>query len=255
MLNLDEVYKQYKNGNLNYALKLVNEIISQNPELREAYSIKGRILMEMGKLDEALDSFMKANDSLGIAKVLIARGLYADALQYLEKGDSDEFKKLRALIYLRLEDFDKAFNEVKEITRDDDPLIYKIKGISEFKLGRFLDAIRDLSRAIEYYPVDAELYLFRALSLKELGDYKEAENDLQIAINLNPYYAEVYFNLGELKERSGSLQDAVTLYSKAIALNPNYRGAYVRRAKSYMKLGMEEEAMDDIKRVRELDGS
>lgn len=253
-LSLEDAYTQYKNGNLNYALRLINEIIEKDPNNKEAYSLRGRILFEMGKIQDSLESFQKANDNIGIAKVLISQGLYSDALSYLEKDDSEESKKLKSLVYLKLENFEKAYEEIKEVN-DEDPLIYKIRGISELKLGKYSDAIRDLSLAIEKYPTDAELYFYRAMAQEKMGNYKEAEADLEMAINLNPYYAEIYFNLGQLRERRGALEDAVAMYTKAINVNPLYKNAYVRRAKSLMKLGKEEEAYADIQRVRELEDS
>ncbi|ACP54037.1 tetratricopeptide repeat protein [Saccharolobus islandicus] len=252
-MSLKEAYTQYKNRNLNYALKLLDELITQDPDLKEAYSLKGKILFELGKLQEAYENFQKAEDKIGMAKVLIAQGLYRDALTYLD-DNSKESSKLRGLIYLKLENYEKALDETKTI-EDEDPLIYKIRGISELKLGRYNDAIIDLSFAIEKYPTDAELYFYRALAQRGLGNYKEAESDLEMAINLNPYYAEVYFSLGELKESRGLLQEAVDMYSKTININPLYRSAYVRRAKSLMKLGREDEAYADIRKANELDSS
>ncbi|MFP3165407.1 MAG: tetratricopeptide repeat protein, partial [Acidianus sp.] len=85
-----------------------------------------------------------------------------------------------------------------------------------------------------------------------LNEDKEAENDINTAINLNPYYAEAYFSKGLLKEKKGKLEEAIAYYSKSIDINPEYVEAYVRRAKAYMKSGMENEALEDIKVVREL---
>ncbi|WP_422398120.1 tetratricopeptide repeat protein [Sulfolobus tengchongensis] len=254
-MSLEEAYVQYRNRNLNYALRILDTLINHQPNLKEAYSLKGKILFELGKMQEAFENFQKADDKVGIAKVLIAQGLYRDALSYLDKDSSKEAKKLKAIVYLKLENYEKALEEAKMIEGDEDPIIYKIRGIAEFKLGKYSDALVDLSIAIEKYPTDAELYFYRALTQRELGNYKEAENDLEIAINLNPYYAEVYFNLGEIKESKGLLEEAVTMYSRAIDINPSYRKAYVRRAKSLMKLGREEEAYSDIRRANELDSS
>ncbi|WP_061972178.1 tetratricopeptide repeat protein [Sulfolobus acidocaldarius] len=53
-------------------------------------------------------------------------------------------------------------------------------------------------------------------------------------------------------EQRGKLNEAVNYYSKAIKYKPELVKAYYRRAKVYMKLGMDQEAEKDIEKVKEL---
>ncbi|MFP3261014.1 MAG: tetratricopeptide repeat protein, partial [Sulfolobus sp.] len=55
-----------------------------------------------------------------------------------------------------------------------------------------------------------------------------------------------------LLEKKGMIKEAINYYSKAINYKPQFVKAYYRRAKAYMKLGKEEEAMKDIEKVKSL---
>jgi tetratricopeptide (TPR) repeat protein len=254
MSQLEDIITQYNSGNLNYALRKIQELISSNPS-KEAYELLGRILLDMGREEEALEAFNNAGDKINIAKILINMVKYNDALQILEGVNDPEAKLLKAMAYLKLEQYEKVLAELREISENysNSPIFYKIKGITEYYIGNYYDSIKDLSKAISLYGFDADLFYYRALCHMALNDDKDAEKDFDTAINLNPYYAEAYFGKGIMKEKKGKFEEAVKLYTRSISINPNYRGAYVRRAKTYMKMGMEDEAMRDIDKVKEIE--
>ncbi|AWR96369.1 tetratricopeptide repeat protein [Acidianus sulfidivorans JP7] len=253
-MSLDQIFKDYQNGNLNFALKQLEAIIASNPS-KEAYELMGKILLEMGNDDEALYYFDKAGDIISKAKILISKGNYREALEELKNDNSAESKILRGIIYTRLEDYSRALEEIKDLeekTQNVNPIYFKIKGIAEYYSGNYYEAIRSLTKAIQSYPLDAELFYYRALAKLALEKDKEAEKDIDIAIQLNPYYAEAYFNKGLIREKKGKIEEAISYYSKSIDINPEFVNAYVRRAKAYMKSGMESNAIEDIKVVKRL---
>ncbi|BDC17980.1 tetratricopeptide repeat protein [Acidianus sp. HS-5] len=251
MSQIDEIIKQYNSGNLNLALRKLEELVSKSPS-KEAFELMAKILLEMGKDDEALEYFDKSGNKEEKGRILLSRGMYDETLEELRDVNSPQAKLIRATVYLRKEDYAKVLQELNDIELQD-PLYYKTKGIAEYYLGNYYDALKDLTRGIELYPLDSELYYYRALVKISLNEDKEAENDINSAINLNPYYAEAYFSKGFLKEKKGKYEEAIAYYSRSISINPEYVNAYVRRAKAYMKSGMEKEAMDDIKLIRELE--
>ncbi|MCI2413681.1 MAG: tetratricopeptide repeat protein [Candidatus Aramenus sp.] len=254
--NLEEIISQLNAGNLNYALMKIKELIAMNPS-REAYELLGRILLELGRDEEAIDAFMSAGKLIEVAKIMVNRGRYADALRVLGDNSDPEAKLLRAMAFLKLEQYKDAFKELEDLPEKyaSTPLYYKVKGITEYFLGMYYDAIKDLSKAISLYGFDADLFYYRALSHMALGNDKEAEEDFDVAINLNPYYAEAYLGKGIIREKTGKLEEAVKLYTKSLAINPGMRQAYVRRAKTYFKMGREENAMKDVESAMKLDNS
>jgi len=247
---IKEIEEYYNQGNLVLALKKAEELVNQKPT-KEAFNLLGKILKELGNDDKAIDAFIKAENYVEVAKIYISKGMYKDALEVLKNSNDEEARLLRALIYLKLEEYEKGKEELVGLNSSS-PLFYKVKGIIDYYAGDLYDALRELSLAISLYPLDAELYYYRALTKMRLGI--EAEDDLNTAMSLNPYYAEVYFNKGIIMENVGKYEEAVKYYTKAIAINPEYIDAYVRRAKALMKLGREDEAMEDIKFVNKKKG-
>lgn len=250
---MDELASLINSGNLYLALRKLKEMVAQNPS-RESYSLLGRVLLELGKDEEALEAFMKAGDAESAAKILITQGNLDKAMSLLEGKNSKDARVLRALIMMRSEKFDYALKELegKEEDLKDEPIYHKVKGISEYATKRFYEALRDLTRGIMLYPLDAELYYYRALVKMALGDEAGAEKDLDSAINLNPYYAEAYLSKGIIRENRGDATGAISLYSRSIEIKPDYKEAYLRRSKAYSKLGRTEEALKDEERFREL---
>ncbi|QKQ99209.1 tetratricopeptide repeat protein [Metallosphaera tengchongensis] len=238
-------------GNLNLALLKLREAIESNPS-KENYELLGRILLELGRDDEALDAFLKAEDYITAAKILSLKDPRS-ALTLLEKVSVNESKLMRAMIFMRMEKYDEALKELGSMDSiNENPLFFKVKGIAEFYTDRIYEAMRDLSRGILLYPLDADLYYYRALVRIRLGDEDNAEKDLDIAINLNPYYAEAYLNKGLIAERRGDINKAISMYSKSISIRPNYKEAYIRRSGAYSKIGRDEEAKSDLEKSSQL---
>lgn len=246
MSSVKEIEEYYTQGNLVIALKKAEELVSSRPS-KEAYDLLGKILKELGEDDKAVEAFMKAENFVEVARIYISKGMYRDALQALQYSNDKEARLLKALAYLKLEEYEKGKEEIEGLDSSSSPIYHKVKGILDYYTGDLYDALRELSNAISLYPLDAELYYYRALTKMKLGI--NSEEDLNTAMNLNPYYAEAYFSKGLLMENIGKYEDAVNYYTKAISINPEYVKAYVRRAKTLMKLGREIEAIEDIKLV------
>ncbi|MEM0113778.1 MAG: hypothetical protein QW253_04215, partial [Metallosphaera sp.] len=57
-------------GNLNLALIKIRELIAQNPS-KENYQLLGRILLELGRDEEAIEAFLKGDDYLNASRILL----------------------------------------------------------------------------------------------------------------------------------------------------------------------------------------
>ncbi len=130
--NLEEVISQLNAGNLNYALMKIRELIAVNPS-KEAYELLGRILLELGRDEEAIDAFAQAGKVIEVAKILVNRGRYADALRILENNNDPEARLLRAMAFLKLEQYQQAVKELEGLPEkySSTPIYFKVKGIAE----------------------------------------------------------------------------------------------------------------------------
>lgn len=54
MSQIDDIIKQYNSGNLNLALRKLEELVSKNPT-KEAYELMAKILLKMGNILRRLE--------------------------------------------------------------------------------------------------------------------------------------------------------------------------------------------------------
>ena len=96
-----------------------------------------------------------------------------------------------------LKDAKKDLNRSLEQSPKDETVLF-LRGILNFVLHRFYDAICDFERVIDKAEdTSAEHYLARGRCYACLSMFKEAITDLSIAINLNKDLLDAYLNRGK----------------------------------------------------------
>jgi tetratricopeptide (TPR) repeat protein len=133
-------------------------------------------------------------------------------------------------------------------------LIYNIAQVY-FAIGKYPEALKYYSAAIEMDPNYSEYYNERGSVLLKLDHLEGALADYQRAIELSPPYFEVFTNLGQCYRRLGQLDEAIKAYSRALDLQPAQSLALAGRAKAYEDSGRLKEATSDYTSAIELDAS
>jgi tetratricopeptide (TPR) repeat protein len=119
------------------------------------------------------------------------------------------------------------------------PSHYFHRGLAYLELGKFEEAISDLTDAIDLNSNDADSYYTRGLSHYRNGQYLQAINDLTEAFTLNPYLPEALVLRGLIKYDLGNFQGSVEDTSLAIRLAPQQATAYFVRSIALRSLGEE----------------
>ncbi len=114
------------------------------------------------------------------------------------------------------------------------------------------NALRDLNRAIELAPNDAQAYANRGTVYSNLQQYDKALQDLKKAIDLAPDDERFYVSRGVVYAKMEEYDNALRDLNKAIELRPDYTGAYMNRSAVYSKLGQHENALSDSNKAIEL---
>ncbi len=105
---------------------------------------------------------------------------------------------------------------------------------------------------------DPDEKLLIAKSNINKGAYETARYHLNDILKSDSSIVEAYFLLGKLENQSEYFEDAKKYLDKCILLNPEYIDAYQERAYSFKKLGLDNEAINDLTKLIELysiDGS
>lgn len=268
------IYQQLMKSRLNILLILIisacagpntvqSEIVSKTPE--EHYEL-GKLELNKKKYQEAKLHFyaaIKGNPNFYNAYNELSRchketGLIDSAIYCLRKAIEIEptyYKSYNNLAFIYEKNFqnhDSAlFYYSKAVEVDPLPIdqtdnaAFQNRGRLLFHLGRFEEAIADLSIAIQIDSLDGDLLNGRAIAYNETGAFKDALVDLERAIFLNPNKASYYYNKGvslfNLKDYRSSIE-ATTL---AISLDSEYSSSYSNRAQAYAEIGAIDSAFRD----------
>ena len=182
--------KLFETGELDEALKVLNEIISVNESAEVYYNI-GYIKTAQSKYDEAIVAFRKA--------VMIdnshARAYRKMGDVYLKKGQPEQaekyFEKAGEIFLERNMDkeAEDAFKEVLKISPDTTN-IYNSLGIIYRRQNDYKKAIRQYQKAIEVDPEDENIYYNLGRALLEDKQIKEARKIFEHALKMNPDFKE-----------------------------------------------------------------
>lgn len=106
------------------------------------------------------------------------------------------------------------------LTPDDVDLMVD-RALAAGNMGRYLDAIDDLTRGLEREPHRADALVLRASAFRHEGKMDRALSDIARALEADPANAEAYLERGILKERTGDRAGAQADWDQAISLGPD----------------------------------
>jgi tetratricopeptide (TPR) repeat protein len=123
--------------------------------------------------------------------------------------------------------------------------------------GKRAVAIALFSEAIRRDPTNAAAYLNRGsnrgIANFELGHYDDALVDYSVAIDRDPKLSYCYFSRGSLYLTLGEYQKAVSDFTTALGERPSDALALSRRGQAYEALGQRSQALDDFRAALEID--
>ena len=130
--------------------------------------------------------------------------------------------------------------------------INKERSICYSSLGLYDKAISEISNLIWKNP-SYYLFLYRADYYRLSGRYEEAIKDLTDAIEEKPLRTFPYYRRGWCYELMGDKEKAMADYNQGIELDDTYSYLFLMRGELYMFSGEDEKAKADFNRVLQLD--
>lgn len=126
-------------------------------------------------------------------------------------------------------------------------------GDKHFEKGRYSQAVKIYTRAIEMDPASGEAYCKRGLAYSLKRKHDLAIADHTEAIRLYPKHAGFYNARGLSYFEKGDYDLAITDYSEAIRLDPEDVQVRINRCEAYAAKGDYDKAWEDMKICRMLD--
>jgi tetratricopeptide (TPR) repeat protein len=206
------------------ALSLIDASIAADPINPIALLERGRVLVDLGRYQDAIASFDEAISlKPKSAMAFFHRGRALAALNHPMRG---------------IESFEQAIE-----LQPDFALAHLHRGLALGHLGRFAKAIACYDKAIELDPALAVAHNARGVAKLGLGRPKEALAACDKAIALNPALAIAHDARGVVQLRLGRPKEALASCDRAIELDPSFALAHSNRGAALRVLKRLDEAL------------
>jgi tetratricopeptide (TPR) repeat protein len=199
--SMNEAIIHISEGGYELAAASLTHCLDLDSTYAPAWLLRGRIFIEWGVPDKALDEINKAlyyNSGLGEA--------------YFYKG------------YLLFEDDsigeDSRLFNLAISSGYENPWAYYFRALTGIRDLMDEQAMKDLSRAIELKDDFALAYHERAGIKRRRGDLQGSHFDYQRSIAIDPDFALAYNNMGSVKILLGDYAGAIEDYTRALELKP-----------------------------------
>ncbi len=215
----------------------IQAALALRPRCQLLYNDVGVYLLEMGRVDSAIEHFRKAIElgptdahaHVNLAAALAQKKDHAGASRHLEVALGLEPTVLSdrnnnfALLFLAKKDFQAA--------------------------------LRIALRALELEPDDARAHCNVALLRLETNDLEGAIQGLRKALQLDPNLANAHSNIGVALLRKNDVKGAIEHHQKAIEIGLNDPGSYVNLGEARLRAHDLEGAIDCFRKAIEVDGN
>ncbi|MGA3157254.1 MAG: tetratricopeptide repeat protein [Steroidobacteraceae bacterium] len=129
-------------------------------------------------------------------------------------------------------------------------LLWKTLGLATLMQGQ--DAVRELERARELLPADAEVHYYLGTALQGSGQPEAARGCYQQAVRIRPKFAEAHAGLGTVWRALGQPEAALASYRQALEIRPAFPEAIGGLSNVLRDQGRIAEAADGYRRVLQI---
>lgn len=211
------------------SLKLLDEVIAQDPNIMEARQVRANIYLELDRPEEAIAECK-------------------EALKTDEEYEGAIFTMAQA--YERLKKYDEAIAGYTRVMQLDprDPKPYVNLGEIYCETKDFDKAIVNLEKAISTDPEhSAVAHNLLGSAYLEKKMLEPAEKEITLALQMRPRLPDAHYNLGLLYEYKADILRAIEEYKKEIEIHPGAYPAHFNLALIYAKQGKLREEAEELK--------
>jgi tetratricopeptide (TPR) repeat protein len=186
--SFDAGVRLFKIARYNQAILSFDRSIALQPEMVDAYLMRGRSLVGDAKPEMALPDFAKAIELRP-----------SDPVGWVERGKA----------FLELNKFEAAISDASHAiaVNPEEAPAYNLRGAAVRKSGNPEKALEDFNRAVELAP-NASNYYERGATYQVLGEHRLAIADFDKVIAIIPNLASPFFARAESRRAIGDLAAA-----------------------------------------------
>jgi superkiller protein 3 len=212
------------------ALKEFQSAIQTNPDYYKAYNNAGKILQEMGKIDEAERYYRKA---------LEIEPKYSEAIENL------------GTTYFAKNQIDAAaekYKEAIELNSKNSSAYYHL-GESYLAKGQYSKAINYLQTSLYLFPNSAPVHDMLGRTYELQGNEAAAITEYKKAMLIKPEYTQPYLRIANIYQERGDEEFAISDLRNAVSINPNFLEGKLKIADLSLNIGKTDQAIKYYKEV------
>eukprot|EP01080_Neovahlkampfia_damariscottae_P008366 gene8366-191_t len=240
--NLKEAY--FNRGLLNYnaerhlnAVMDMYKVISIDPNMNKAYSVRALSLKKLGKYELAIEDFLKSFEKDNIVNNFMSIGVCYDKVNKPDEAINAYTKFIK-------ETEKEEEEEMSSITRKNLIFVYCNRGLDFCQRNKFSESLDDYTNAIKLCKDEDQIREIKALrskSHKLFGNEEKAKEDLKQSLS----DIEHYNNGLELVQKK-DYEKAHECFSNAIEMNSENLNYYFARSVCSKNLKKNDEAIEDL---------
>lgn len=232
--SVEELFKkavvlQQRNRN-EEALQLLDQLIAKSPRYEEAYILKSRIFLDLGRFAEAQEACGKALE--------------------INPKNAPAYNNL-GLVYSRRGDVRGAMAAFqKALSLDPSLLVARANlGYLYAEVGLYPSAIEQYEKVVKLQPKNGRIFIILGQLYLKKGEHQKAVETLRKGISLVPKIPEPHQILAEALLSTGKLQEALGEVNEAIAISPSTPEFLLTRARILKKMKMFHESSEDLQKL------
>jgi tetratricopeptide (TPR) repeat protein len=247
-----------RNRDYNSEMAIWQDTVEKRPNNARARYNLGVILVEQGRLPEAIGQYEQAlrikpgyaevHYNLGVALVQLGRlpeaiGHYEQALRI--KADFADAHNNLGIALVQLGRLPEAIGHYEQALRikPDFAVAHYNLGIALVGEGRLPEAIGHYEQALRIKPDDAETHNNLGNALLRAGNVPEAIGHYEQALRIKADFAEAHNNLGLALVQLGRLREAIEHWEQALRIKPEYADAHYNLGVAFEQAGRVQEAI------------
>ena len=204
---LQEGIELHRNGQLQQAELIYQQILQVNPENAEVLHLLGTIAHQIEKYDLSINLINQAIE--------------------IDPNQSSFFNNLGLTLQKRgrFEEAVQAYKQAIDLNSDSSESYYNL-GITLNDQGKLEEAIQAYQNVLKINPNYLEACNSLGIAFKDLGRLEESVQAYQDAIRINSNHGPTHNNLGNVLRDQGKLEEAIQAYQQAIEINPEFPEAH-----------------------------
>jgi predicted O-linked N-acetylglucosamine transferase (SPINDLY family) len=222
-----------QSGDYILALGLLESARIVRPNDTLIHNDLGKVLCELGRFDDALNSYAKAIE----CNPHHAEAFFNQGNVFYQQGRLDA----------ALSSYDSAIE-----LEPSDPLPFFNQGNVFYQLGQLDAALSSYDSAIKLEPNLVGAWINRGSILSELQFFREALMSFDQALSHEPENSQGLLNKGVVLNKLRRFDEALFYFDEAILVRPDFAEAWSNQAISYQELRQFDKAISSYERAIEL---